>query len=93
MEPVAKQFLRQSVRRGFALDHGFDCVANAFLVSDDVDVLHKRTWVLFTDTFGEWKMPFGNHMSMWSPPPGDVYEVYLCGEKRDSIERPLTWGM
>lgn len=91
LESVTKQFLYQSAYKDFVLDHGFDCVVNAFLVPTASDELRELARVSFPKVMGEVKPPLSNYVHMWALPASAVFEAYLRGERTDAGSMRVIW--
>lgn len=84
LESVTKQFLYQSAYRRFVQAHGFDRVANTFLVPGTADRPELIARVSFPGVITKEKRPFGNFIYMWMLPADVVFNAYLGGKILDS---------
>ena len=91
LESVTKQFLYQSAYKDFVLDHGFDCVVNAFLVPSAGNELKELARVSFPKVMGEVEPPFSNYIHMWALPAHEVFDAYLRGERIDGGSMRAIW--
>ncbi len=78
LELVTKQFLYQSAYQDFVRDHGFERVANAFLVPTSGNSSHELARVSFPGAISSLGLPLVDHAHMQELPTSEILELHLA---------------